>query len=217
MLPQKGGIVPCRVTYGMFYQAAIDGPTKNITYGVELSGCGAPADPNIETVVALASPEPPGQCQVIAPKIAERIGEDKDGKWSRPTKETPLPPAFVVPQKDCAAPCEKLWVAGSVEIGGKMIAAAGAVNWLTPTNGCEWTGDKYFAFFIGDKQQTQEHPQPLFAVLADSGGPKAVIASGPGEYTVYDPAGNVGHHLVWLVPHPDSYNDVVALGPDCAQ
>jgi hypothetical protein len=233
MLPNAG---PCRATVGGYYAAAIDAPTKNIAYGVELSGCAAPPDPSDATAIALASPLPPSGCTILPPKpVAARVGTtDKQGKWSRPTKETPIPGAFltVVPERTCAAPtCEKLWAIGQVEVGGKAIAWSGAVNWLEipadspPDQQCTWKAERFSGMFVAGPDgklvkvtEGQDHPLSLFAVLADSGGAKIVLAAGPGEYTAYDYANGavtVGRHLVWLVPHPESYGALDNLGPEC--
>lgn len=232
MLPQKGGgAQPCKVTYGSYYAAAIDAPTKNIAYGIELSGCQPPAEAALEQAIALASVEAPGQCAPIVPKpVAERIGEtDRAGKWSRPTKETPIPAAIAaqLPEKVCAGGCEKLWSVGQIDLNGKPIAWGVAVSWLVttpdPAQQCEWKAESFSGLFVAGTDgapvkvtEGQNHPLPLFAVLVDRGGPKVVLASGPGEYTAYDFANGavtVGRHLVWLLPHPDSYE--VSLGPDC--
>lgn len=224
---------PCRVTIGSYYAAAIDAPAKNIAYGVELSGCAPPKDTAPETAIALASNEPPNQCLVYPPKPAgARLGEfDKDNHWTRPTKQTEIPAAIAaqIPAHDCTPPaCEKLWSIGHVEIGGKPIAWSVAVNWLATgdeAKQCEWKAERFSGFFIAGPDGApvkitdgQEHAVPLFGVLADSAGPKIVLASGPGEYTAYDYAGGkpvVGRHLVWLRPHPDSWDEIDHLGPVC--
>lgn len=236
MLPQKGGGMapPCRVTYGSYYAAAIDAPTKNIAYGIELTGCNPPADAGLELAVALASAEPPGRCAIVAPKlVGARFGEvDKDGKWSRPVagKETPIPPAIdaLVPARECTAPaCEKLWSVGQVELAGKPVAWAALVNWLATdaAQACDWKPETWSGMFVAGPDgapvkitEGQDHPLSLFAVLVDNGAPKALLATGPGEYTTYDyanGAATVGRHLVWLRPHPDSYTDAQHLGPEC--
>ena len=233
MLPQKGGgAAPCKVAFGSYYAAAIDAPTKNIAYGIELTGCQPPADAALEQAIALVSVEPPNQCAPVVPKpVAERVGEiDKDGRWSRPTKETPIPAALAaqIPARECAG-CEKLWSIGGVELNGKPIAWGVAVNWLAippdvrPEQQCEWKAETFSGLFVAGPDgapvkvtEGQDHPLPLFAVLVDRGGAKVVIASGPGEYTAYDYANGavtVGRHLVWLLPHPDSYE--AHLGPVC--
>jgi hypothetical protein len=101
------------------------------------------------------------------------------------------------------------------------------VNWLATTDGpaCDWKAETWSGVFVAGpdgapKQVTegQEHPLPLFAVLADGGGARVVIVAGPGEYTAYDyanGAATVGRHLVWLRPHPDSFADLAQLGPEC--
>ncbi len=234
MLPNAA---PCKATIGGYYAAAIDVPTKNIAYGAELAGCAAPADPSDAIAIALVSEQVPGQCVAISPRpIATRLGEtDKANVWSRPTKETPIPPAFakVVPAKDCAAPgCEKLWSIAQVEIEGKPIAWAGAINWLAippgakPASQCEWKTETFAGFFIagpdGDPVQVPpieaEHPLVLTAVLRDSGGARILLALGTGEYAAYDLSNGeakLGRHLVWLIDHPESYGSIDRIGPDC--
>jgi len=225
---------PCKVTFGSFYAAAIDAPTKNIAYGIELSGCAPPANTAPETAVVLASAEPPGQCSVVAPKLAgARVGDmTKDGKWTAPTKASAIPPVIEaqVPAHDCTAPaCEKLYSIGQVELAaGKPIAWAALVNWLAVGDAakqCEWKAETWSGFFVAGADGApvkvtdgQDHPLALFGVLADQGGAKVVLAVGPGEYTAYDYASGavtVGRHLVWLRPHPDSYDEIHQLGPDC--
>ncbi|MBA3394334.1 MAG: hypothetical protein H0T89_16935 [Deltaproteobacteria bacterium] len=227
---------PCKATIGSYYAAAIDAPTKNIAYGVELTGCAAPPDDSDASAIALVSDASPTQCKLVPPRpVAQRLGDaDRSGAWSRPTKETPMPPAFaaVVPLRDCIAPgCEALWSVAQVDVAGKPVAYAGAVNWwtipdgATPQTQCEWRVDTFSGFFVvgpdGAAVQVtegQNHPLLLSGVLADASGPKVLLAAGPGEYTAYDLANGratVGRHLVWLVPHPDSYTAVDRLGPVC--
>jgi hypothetical protein len=227
------GAPPCKVTAGAFYAAAIDEGTPNLSYGVELTGCAAPQDAQNATAMVLVSETAPGDCQLLPPKpAAARLGEpDQQGRWQRPTKETPIPPAFaaVVPQHECAAPaCEKLYAVASVEIGGKPVVWAGAVNWLRADAGdpCKWKGDTFSGFFVVSGEtlvqvtEGQEHPLALAGVLADRGGARVLVAQGPGEYATYDLAADgkasVGRHLVWLLPDPASYAAVAALNPDCA-
>jgi hypothetical protein len=233
---------PCKATIGGYYAAAIDGPPANLTYGVELSGCAAPPEGADGSAIVLtydggvADAGAPTDCKLVPPRpIAARLGETDDkGKWSRPAKETPIPPGFakVVPDQPCAAPgCEKLWSIAQVEVGGKPVVWAGAVNWVTiplgdgPDKQCEWKVDRFSGFFVAGPDgapvkvtEAQDHPLVLAAVLADSGGAKVMIATAPGEYTAYELGGGaarVGRHLVWLVAHPESYAEVDQLGPAC--
>jgi hypothetical protein len=63
----------------------------------------------------------------------------------------------------------------------------------------------------------QDHPLLLTAVLADRGGAKALVAEGPGEYTVYDltAGARVARHLVWLRLPPEAYAIDERIGPSC--
>jgi hypothetical protein len=230
------GREPCRATVGRYYAARVDAPTPNITYGVELAGCPAPPDPHAASAIVVVSERPPTECQLVAPRgVAQRLGEiDDKGTWSRPKQETPIPPeiARVLPARDCTPPvCEPLWSVAQVEVGGKTVAWAGALNWLEIPAGagadtqCAWKAEKFSGFFVAGPDgvptritEGQNHPLALTAVLADKTGPRVLVAEGPGEYSTYDlanGAATLGRHLVWLRPHPDSYDVVDHLGPVC--
>lgn len=227
------GAPMCKATMGSYYAEAIDAQTKNMSYGVTLAGCPAPQDPNDAGVaVAMVSNEPPTECQPIAPRpVAARVGSMDNGVWSQPTKETPIPDAFakIIPERACA--CEKLWAIAQVEIAGKPVAYAGAVNWIEvpanpdPKTACSWTVDTFSGFFVAGPDGTpvkvtegQDHPLALFVVLADKGGAKVMIADGTGEYSTYDlanGAATLARHLVWFIDDPEAYGHTDHLGPDC--
>ncbi len=234
LVPPNGAA--CKATLGTYYAAAIDSP-PNLSYGVELAGCPAPQDPSDAVAIVLVSEAPPSECKVYPPRpVAARLGEvDKQNQWSRPTKETPIPAAFAraVPQRTCTAPdCEMLWSIAEVNVDGKPIAWAGAVNWLqipagSPPNAqCTWKAETFSGFFIAGPDgspvpvtEAQDHPLVLSAVLADKSGPHVLLAEGTGEYTAYDlanGAATVGRHLVWLSAPPEAYGPLDKLGPDCA-
>jgi hypothetical protein len=231
------GQPPCRATAGSYYAAVVDTP-PNITYGVELGGCAAPpADQQQDAeAIALVSDAPPSDCQLLAPQpVAARVGEsDAQQHWQRPTKETPIPPALaaVIPPHDCRPPgCETLWAIAQVDVAGRPVAWAGAVNWLTIPPGttaasqCDWKADTFAGFFVAGPDgravrvtEGQDHPLLLTAVLADSAGPRALLAEGAGEYTSYDLTGGsvrVARHLVWLTLGPDAYAIDERIGPAC--
>ena len=234
LVPPHGAA--CKATIGTYYAAAIDAP-PNLAYGVELTGCPPPQDPGDGDAIVLASDAPPSECKVYPPRpIAARLGEvDKQNHWSRPTKETPIPPAFaaIVPAHACTAPdCETLWSILQVDVADKPVAWAGAVNWLTipagaaPETQCTWQAETFSGFFIAGpdgtpKQVTdgQDHPLVLTAVLADNSGAHVVLAEGTGEYTTYDlaaGAATVARHLTWVVAGPDAYATGDKIGPECA-
>ncbi len=233
-----GGTQPCKATLGSYYAAAIAAQTPNLAYGIELTGCAAPPDPQNASAIVVVSDTMPAECQIVAPRpVAQRLGEpDKAGQWQRPAKETPIPPAIsaAIPSKPCTAPgCEMLWSIAQVDVGGKPVAWAGAVNWLAipdgakPGSQCEWKAETFSGFFVAGPDGTpvkvtdaQDHPLALTAVLADRTGAKVLVAEGPGEYSTYDlGAGNaaVGRHLVWLRPDPSSFETVDRLGPECGE
>lgn len=233
----RPGQPPCRAAIGAYYAAAVDGPVPNITYGVELTGCPGPSQDHQDDAesIALLSPQAPSDCQVLAPRpVAARVGQtDAAGRWQRPTQETPIPPAIapLIPPRDCRAPgCELLWAFGQVDVAGRPVAWAGAVNWLTippgaaPESQCDWRAETFAGFFVPGPDgraikltEAQDHPLLLTAVLADRGGPRALIAEGPGEYTVHDltAGARVAHHLVWLRLPPEAYAIDERIGPSC--
>jgi hypothetical protein len=232
------GQPPCRAAVGSYYAAAVDSSVGNVTYGVELSGCAAPPPDQQQDAeaIALVSDQAPTDCQVLAPQpVAARVGEtDAEKHWQRPTKETPLPPAIaaVVPPHDCRPPgCETLWAFGQIDVAGRPVAWAGAVNWLTiPPNTtaasqCDWKVDTFAGFFVAGPDgravkvtEGQDHPLLLTAVLADRGGPRSLLAEGAGEYTTYDltaGAARPARHLVWLQLPADAYAIDERIGPSC--
>lgn len=226
----------CKASIGSYYAAALESPA-NISYGIELTGCPAPQNPDDAVAIVLVSDAPPSECKVYPPRpVAARLGEvDKQNHWSRPIKETPMPPAFAkgVPQHACTAPdCETLWSIAEVNVDGKPVAWAGAVNWLEippgapPESQCTWKAETFSGFFIASADGSpmavtdgQDHPLVLTAVLADKSGPHVLLAEGTGEYTAYDLANGtaaVARHLVWLQAPPDAYGALDKIGPECA-
>jgi hypothetical protein len=231
------GQAPCHATIGSYYQAAVEGPVANVTYGVELDGCAAPPRDQQDDAeaIALVSAQAPSGCQILAPRpVAARVGEtDAQKHWRRPTKETTLPPAIaaIVPPRDCRAPgCETLWAFGQVDVAGRPAAWAGAVNWLTippdatPDSVCTWKADTFAGFFVPGPDgravkitEGQDHPLLLTAVLADRGGGRVLVAEGPGEYATYDltAGARLARHLVWLHLPPEAYAIDERIGPSC--
>jgi hypothetical protein len=229
---------PCRATTGSYYAAGVEAPSPNVTYGVELTGCPAPPRDQQEEAeaIALVSEQAPTDCQLLTPQpVAARLGEtDAQKHWQRPTKETPLPPAIaaIVPPRDCRSPgCETLWAFGQVDVAGRPVAWAGAVNWLTippnatPTSECDWKVDTFAGFFVATADgravkvtEGQDHPLLMTGVLADRSGVRALLAEGAGEYASYDLGGGgprLAHHVVWLQLAPEAYAVDERIGPSC--
>jgi hypothetical protein len=231
-LATAGG-APCKATVGKYYQAKIDGPPATMSFGFELDGCPAPKNPDEAGGIVLVSEQAPAGCRFEVPQpIAGRLGEmDKQKKWQRPTKESPLPKpiADTLPQKSCTAPaCEPLWVFTAVTIDGQPVAWGGAINWLQIGNEpdqCAWRAERVSGFWIPNQgaavkvtEGQGEHSLPLIAVLADGGGAKVALAEANGEYATYDLApgrATLGHHVTWMLAPPQAWEAVDFLGPIC--
>jgi hypothetical protein len=230
------GQPPCKATIGSYYAAAVDG-NPNVTYGVELTGCAAPPQDQQEDAeaIAMVAEQAPTGCQVLGPKpVGARLGTtDAQKRWQRPTRQTPLPPAIaaIVPPHDCKPPgCEMLWAFGQVDVGGRPVAWAGAVNWLTippgaaPETACDWKAETFAGFFVPGPDgravkvtEGQEHPLLLSAVLVDRGGARVLVAEGSGEYATYHADGaRLARHLVWLRLPAEAYAIDERIGPSCS-
>jgi hypothetical protein len=232
------GQPPCKATAGAYYAAAVDAPTPNITHGVELAGCAAPPPDEQQDAGALVAitDQPPSDCQLVLPRpVASRLGEtDAQKHWQRPTRETPIPPALAaaIPPHDCRAPgCETLWTIAQVDVAGRPVAWAGAVNWLTippnttPASQCDWKAETFAGFFVAGPggeavrvTEGQDHPLLLSTVLADSTGARVMVAEGPGEYATYDlaaGAARLARHVTWLRLPPEAYAIDERIGPSC--
>ena len=223
---------PCRAKLGGFYVAKIEGPPASTSYGIELDGCPAPANPDEAGGIVLVADQAPTACRFEPPQPgAARLGEmDAQKQWQRPTKETPLPPAIAsaIPQHTCTAPdCEMLYAFGEVKVSDQPVAWSGAVNWLSvgaPADQCSWKAERFSGFFVPGQggvvkvSEGQTHPLVLSAALVDSGGAKALLAEGPGEYATYDLTGGgatLGHHITWMVAPDEAWDAVDHLGPIC--
>lgn len=223
---------PCRATIGNYYAAKIDGPPASVSYGFEIDGCPAPANPEEGGGIVLVSEQAPTGCRFEVPQpIAVRLGEmDAQKQWQRPAKQTPIPEplARALPQKACEAPgCETLWAFAEVELGGKPVAWTGAINWLqvgAPADQCRWPAERESGFWIPSEggavkvTEGQEHPLPLIAVLADGAGAKVALAEANGQYATYDLApgrATLGRQAVWMIAPPDAWEAIDHLGPIC--
>ncbi|HET9989542.1 MAG TPA: hypothetical protein VFQ65_13515 [Kofleriaceae bacterium] len=226
---------PCQAKLGGAYAAKIEGPPASVSYGYELDGCSAPADPQDASGVLLASQEPPSACQFEAPHpVAERLGAmDAKQQWQKPEKETPIPAALepAIPAHECVAPgCQKLWAIAEIDVANNPVAWAGAVNWFQigdPAAQCSWKHDQFSGFFIPSPNsppvkitegQAPDHPLALSAALVDRSGAHVLIADGPGEYATYDlTPGRValGNHFEWMIAPSEAWEMLDHLGPVC--
>jgi hypothetical protein len=227
-----GNAPPCMLKVGGHYQARID---SGLSYGIEIDGCPAPADPQDGTGIVLVSQDTPSACTFQAPQpVAARLGQMTGPKaWQQPEagKDTPIPPelAPLVPAHDCTAPgCEQLWAVGEIKVGDKPVVWAAAVNWLAigdPANVCDWKAERWSGFFVpgadGAPQKVSEglaHPLALSAVLVDHSGARVILAEGPGEYATYDvvPGGaKLGQLVTWMTAPDDEWAAIDHLGPTC--
>ena len=216
---------PCKVTAKGYYAAKIAGPPASISYGAELEGCPAPADPQEGGGFVMVSQDPPTGCRFEVPKpVAVRMGETDDKQvWHPPTKQTPIPPALapLIPQHECQPPgCETLWAVGEVDVNNQPVAYGAAVNWLTvgdPKDACHWKAERFSGLFVNGQKVEQEHSLALGAALVDSGGVKALFAEGPGEFAIYDPSGKLARHVTWMIAPAEAWDMVDHLGPLCPQ
>lgn len=226
---------PCQAKLGNAYAVKIDGPPASISYGYELEGCSAPADPQEASGVVLVSQEAPSACQFEAPHpVAERLGQmDAKQQWQKPEKETPIPPALAsaIPPHECVAPgCEQLWAIAEIDVANNPVAWAGAVNWFQigdPAQQCAWKHEQFSGFFIPTPEghplkvtegQSPNHTLALSAALVDRSGAHVLIADGPGEYATYDLTPGkaaLGHHITWMIAPDEAWEMLDHLGPIC--
>lgn len=225
---------PCKLTLGGYYAAKLPGPPASLSYGIELEGCPAPADPQEDGGLVMFSDQAPGGCQVQGPNpIALRLGDtDQQQQWHRPAKETPIPEpiASIVPPHDCRPPtCEPLWAIGEVDVAGKPAAWSAAVNWLATDNAtaqCTWHAERWSGFFVPGPDgkplkitEGQDHPLALSAVLSDATGPRVALADGPGAFATYDltpGAARLAHAMTWMLAPDGAWEMIDHLGPICA-
>jgi len=233
------GAPPCEATPGAAYaDTVVDGPANDIL-GVQLtSKCPAPGKEQSQQLIALAADAAPTGCVAILPRpVAGRVGEAQGSSWQILPQSTPMPPAVeaAVPQKECAAPCERLWTVAQLELGGKPIAWDVAVEWLrvdpAQPDVCQWStehdGGIYFAKAGGGAEilQHQHAVEPLHlgVLLADRSGPKVIVLEHIGEYATFDVgAGGASgaapapaRHLRWYVPNEELYAGDRKHGPYC--
>jgi hypothetical protein len=150
-------------------------------------------------------------------------------------RETAIPPvlAATLPQRQCLPPgCEQLWALGEVDFAGRPVAWTGAVNWLTidnpaPSAQCTWKTERESGTWVVGADgkptklvegQTAGHMLALSTILSDSGGPRAALVEGPGEYASYalSAAGaKLAHHVTWMLVPDTAWEQSDHLGPVC--
>jgi len=223
---------PCEATPAGYYAELISEGPVNHTFGVELTtAC------KIEhgLAVAVASPTQPASCKtLVARDVATRIGSsDASGNWQRPTKQTAIPAALAraLPPHACIAPsCEALWAVGQVDAAGAPIAYEATRNWITippgstPDHQCEWDQQRDYDIDLVQhgvatrlELADDEASHRLFAILADTRGPRVIVTSNIGEYATLDWANppHVAKYLRWMQPNEEDYAAQGVLGPYC--
>ena len=138
----------------------------------------------------------------------------------RPSKETPIPPAIAAltpkPKAACDSPaCEALWQVRDVEVAGKPVAYETTMTWARPDDAlalCTLAHDEDHALVAIGKAGAKKIDegaawQRLDAVFYDATGPRELVTTGQGTFTVRPIAadGTVGPGLVrsWFQPAED--------------
>lgn len=228
------GQPPCEAQAGAFYaDTVVDGPANDVL-GVQLTTqCAAPGKDQPLQVLAIVADAAPTGCVAILPRpVAGRVGEAQAQSWQVMSQSTPMPPAVeaAMPQKPCAAPCERLWTVAQLDFAGKPIAWDISLEWLrvdpAQPDVCQWQsehdGGVWFATPAGAAERlAHEHaiePLHLGAVLADRAGAKVLVLEHIGEYATFDLGGAApqpARHLRWYAPNEELYAGDRKLGPYC--
>jgi hypothetical protein len=228
------GAPPCLATAGDYYiDTVVDGPANDVLGARLVSQCPAPGKDHPVQAIALAGEQAPTGCVALLPRpVAGRVGEEHDGAWRVLPQSTPMPAAVAaaLPDKDCQAPCEKLWTVAQVDFAGKPVAWDVAVEWLRVDRGqpdsCQWASEGDGGVLVasaagGAERVADQHaavPLHLAAVLADRGGPRVLLLEHIGEYATFDlgaGAPTLASHLRWYAPNEELYAGDRKLGPYC--
>jgi hypothetical protein len=228
----RAGQPPCRGHVTDLTRNLDDAP-GSMSIDARVEGCPPPGRDEVGPWFALAVDNDPKGCELAAPTaIAERLGEADGETWVRPTRETPVPPAIASlaprPKAACAAPgCEPLWQVRAAVVGGKPAAYEATFTWARPDAGlalCTLAHDDDHALFAVGKTGAKKLDeggawQRLAGVFYDATGPRALVTTSRGTYTVRPlGADGAGAPITrqWYVPS-DEEAGTWSLAQYCAQ
>lgn len=216
----REGQEPCRGHVTTLAKNLEDAP-GSMSIDARIEGCPAAGPDDTGPWFGIASDTEPKGCELATPQlVAERVGEADGENWVRPAKETPIPAAIAKllppPKTACAAPdCEPLWQVRAIEVASKPIAYDATLTWARPDETlalCLVGHDEAHALFAIGKtgaKKIDEGPawQHLGAVFYDATGPRELVTTGRGTYTVHPiaPDGSAGPALVrsWYEPNDE--------------
>ncbi|HTJ47585.1 MAG TPA: hypothetical protein VL463_36055 [Kofleriaceae bacterium] len=195
----------------------LDDAPGSMSIDARIEGCAPPARDEAGPWFALAVDNEPKGCDFETPKvIAERLGEADGETWVRPTKQTPIPAAITPPPRACTAPaCEALWSVRAAVVGGKPLAYEATFTWAHPDAAlalCTIAHDDDHALYAigktGAAKKLDEVGawQRLAGVFYDATGPRALVTTSRGTYTVRPfAADGTGAPITraWYVPSDD--------------
>jgi hypothetical protein len=200
----------------------VDDASGSMSIDAAVDGCPPPARDDPGPWFGLAVDAEPKGCELsTASVIAERVGEADGTDWVRPTKATPIPtaiaPLLPKPKAACDAPaCEPLWEVRTAQVAGKPVAYEATLTWARPDETlalCNTEHEDDHALFavgkVGPKKLDEAAVwQRLYGVFYDATGPRAMITTAQGKYTVrpLGPDGAAGAPITrtWSVPSEES-------------
>jgi hypothetical protein len=217
----RGGQPVCRGTVSGLTRNLDDAP-GSMSIDALVDGCAPPERDDPGPWFGLAVDAEPKGCELSsATVIAERVGEADGVDWVRPTKETPIPTAIASllpkPKETCDAPaCEPLWEVRAAEVASKPLAYEATLTWAHPDetmNLCLTAHEDDHALFAvgktGPKKLVEAGTwQHLAGVFYDATGPRAMVTTAQGTYTVraFGPDGAAGAAVTrtWYVPSDEA-------------
>lgn len=189
----RAGQAPCRGRVTDLTRNLDDAP-GSMSIDARVEDCLPPARDEVGPWFGLAVDNEPKGCELAsASPLAERLGEADGETWVRPSKATPIPPAIVPPPRACAAPgCEALWQVRAALVAGKPVAYEATFTWAHPDAAlalCTIAHEDDHALYAVGKTGAKKVDEPggwqhLVGVFYDATGPRALVTTSRGSYTV---------------------------------
>jgi hypothetical protein len=194
----RAGQPPCRGKVGELTRDLDDAP-GSMSIDARIDGCAPPGRDESGPWLGLAVDAEPKGCELATPStIAERVGEADGETWVRPSADTPIPAAIapMVPKAKaaCAPPaCEPLWQVRAAQVAGKPIAYEATLTWVRPEATlalCSLAHEDDHALFTVGKTGAKKLDdgagpwQRLVGVFYDATGPRQIVLTARGVYTV---------------------------------